>query len=464
MVSFAWGLLLLAVIGHAGASLQAPASPQHRSQTSELADVLLRAVELMDHGLQDFLKEQPADAPEDAVQLKTNQQKAMKVIHQITTNFHDLKEVVEKFKHRHEAEVKGVEKKVVEEKESTQKCESQCTNDKMQLMKRSEQCEFVLKRLSPPTGSGNESFSVENWRELDSKAEEGIGHLKAENTMLSQKVAELSGRTHDAERRMQDAEARTQELERQSTTLQQQNGQLKADDESMLKTVKQLVQKNKVQAADLQAKALQQAREEMQEEFAKKEDVLKQETEKEKEEAAKYRKQMEAMQKKMQGMQKDHDVLSGDKVHLLGALNSALRQNDEFGQRLKMCSLGNATGSIPGLTDSGSLSSSTPGSMPTYVMAGKAPQAEQAASEAVAAAAETPMPEVKAASFTQTDHHALNHWLNSHAPAPLQQVPVRKSLISSGGADSGDGDVLQQLQLLSLGWQNHRVKADTIDA
>jgi len=58
-------------------------------------------------------------------------------------------------------------------------------------------------------------------------------------------------------------------------------------------------------------------------------------------------------------------------------------------------------------------------------------------------------------------HPALSNWLNKPVEVLLQQqqvqTPMRRNFLTREQDD--DGDVLQQLALISTGWQNHRVKA-----
>merc|ERR1712118_644882 len=194
-----------------------------------------------DHGLNDFLKEQPEVPAQDTETLVATEKKAINVIHQISTNFHDLKEVVGKFKRRHQNELKGVEKKCMTQKEEDKKC----FVDKGNLQGRAEHCESVLQRLVPQ-GPGNETFSVTNWKELDAKASAKIKELQSQNEALMASTNDLKTRAHDAERSKQDAETRAKQVEEEAALLRAQVAQLKNDEASMLKTMKTLVQKNKV--------------------------------------------------------------------------------------------------------------------------------------------------------------------------------------------------------------------------
>merc|ERR1719420_1924047 len=158
----------------------------------------------MDHGLNDFLREQPVDGNgQDTKTLVATENKAINVIHQISTNFHDLKEVVGKFKHRHQNELKSAENKLVEQKEADKKC----VVEKADLQGRAEHCESVLQRLAPQ-GPGNQTFSVTDWKELDAKASSKIKDLQSQNEELSASVNGLKAKAHEAERSKQDAETR----------------------------------------------------------------------------------------------------------------------------------------------------------------------------------------------------------------------------------------------------------------
>jgi chromosome segregation ATPase len=482
-------LLIFAALrpGLVQAAHQAPA--EHK--TNDLADVLLKAVELMDHGLVDFLKEQ-ATVPknQDTQMLLATENKAINVIHQISTNFHDLKEVVGKFKRRHQNELKGVQNKLVEQKEQDKKC----LVDKADMQGRAEHCESVLQRLAPQ-GPGNETFSVTDWKELDAKASSRIKELQKENTELSGSVNELKLKAHDAERTKQDAETRAKQLEDEAASLRAQVAQLKNDETSMLKTMKTLVQKNKVKTMETQANSLKEAREGMQTEFEKKEQALQEreaelqkQLENAKAEASKKEKDNALIKKQMNKVQTNFNVLNADKVHLLGSLNSVLRQNNEFQQQIKLfssggCALKNSTGlPVPGNLDA--VAESTGSMIMADQTASESDKKDDEKKDDVAAAGaelekmseslekggssllqQSIHPHVERAPYhtfsTAGDHHALNSWLSKPVEVLLQrqqvQTPMRKTFLPRNQDE--DSDVLQQLALISTGWQNHRVKA-----
>merc|ERR1719420_1701623 len=80
----------------------------------------------------------------------------------------------------------------------------------------------------------------------------------------------------------------------------------------------------------------------------------------------------------MKSIQHEKDVLQGDKVHALGTLNSVLRQNTEYSQQLRLCSMGGTNASQPMSTD---LSGSGMQGANTYVMASKLAEEDKAKAE-----------------------------------------------------------------------------------
>lgn len=464
-------------------------------KTNDLADVLLKAVELMDHGLTDFLKEQQQSgdvSAQDTQTLVATEKKAINVVHQISTNFHDLKEVVAKFKKRHQNELNGVENKLTAQKEEDKKC----LVDKAALQGRAEHCESVLQRLAPQ-GPGNQTFSVMDWKELDAKASARIQELESQNNELSSSVNELKTKAHEAERSKQDAETIAKRLEGEAATLRAQVAQLKNDEASMLKTMKTLVQKNKVKTMETQATSLKEARDGMQTEFEKKEQALKEKEEQLQKQLAEAQAEVQhklqetnTVKKQMAKIQTEFNVLNGDKVHLLGSLNSVLRQNNEFQQQIKLfntqgCELGakNSSGlPIPGTLDPNAMSS---GSMIMADQTATEEKADKAVEKELEAAVPTDWPKeppAKEAPVTKESllqesahprrpaqyrtfttagqHRALSSWLSKPVEVLLQQPTQTSTRRSFLPRDEGsDGDVLQELALISTGWQNHRIKA-----
>jgi len=456
-------------------------------KTNDLADVLLKAVELMDHGLSDFLKEQPEVPAQDTETLVATEKKAINVIHQISTNFHDLKEVVGKFKRRHQNELKGVEKKCMTQKEEDKKC----FVDKANLQGRAEHCESVLQRLAPQ-GPGNETFSVTDWKELDAKASAKIKELQSQNEALMASTNDLKTRAHDAERSKQDAETRAKQVEEEAALLRAQVAQLKNDEASMLKTMKNLVQKNKVKTMATQANSLKEARDGMQTEFEKKEQALQEREEELKKqlsaaqaEVSAKEKETAVVKKAMAKVQTEFNVLNGDKVHLLGSLNSVLRQNNEFQQQLKLfntqgCQVATNSSGLPIPGTLGDLAKADQ----TMIMADQtindprtdaekkedetgipsalSPEGLKGAESLVQQSVHSHAEKVAYHTFTTAGSHpALNNWLNKPVQVLLQQQqvqsPMRRNFLTRDQDD--DGDVLQQLALISTGWQNHRIKA-----
>jgi len=344
------------------------------------------------------------------------------------------------------------------------------------LEKRSAQCETVLNKLAPQ-GPGSESFNVSNWMDLDAKSADQISLLQKENKELSTSVDELKLRSHNAERKLEDESAAHLRFETESKTLKQQNTQLKADEESMIKTVKNLVQSNKVKSVETQAKSLKQAREELQVQFDKKAEDLKA-VEREmraKADAAqddikaaqaateKVKTQMRAMQQKINAFNKVKQGLNADKLHLMGTLSSLMRQNTQFQSELRMCAVGGHNSSALESADA-IMEASQEVSLPENIlMTSKDDDAKDAAELASlvqhpdAQVQSAPRPALSLAQSSSTGHgqNALNHWLFKQ---PQQQFEphVRQNFRGAGQS----GDVLQQLSLLSVGWENHRVHAE----
>lgn len=224
----------------------------------------------------------------------------------------------------------------------------------------------------------------------------------------------------------------------------------------------------------------------MQTEFEKKEQALKQKEEELQKQLAAVQAQVtekekdnNLIKKQMAKVQTNFNVLNADKVHLLGSLNSVLRQNTEFQQQIKLfssggCALSNSSGlPIPG--NLGEVAEST-GSMimadQTATESGEKkdetaipPSVPMGASSLLQQSIRPHVPKSEYRTFTTGGaHRALNSWLNKPVEVLLQQqqvqTPMRRSFLPRN--QDNDSDVLQQLALISTGWQNHRVKADSL--
>jgi len=251
-----------------------------------------------------------------------------------------------------------------------------------------------------------------------------------------------------------------------------------------------------VKTMSTQASSLKEARDGMQTEFEKKEQALKEREEALQKqladaqaESAEKQKETTLVKKQMNKIQTEFNVLNGDKVHLLGSLNSVLRQNNDMQQQIKLfntegCSVAkNSSGlPIPGNLGSGNMIMADQ----TLTDAAKADDTDSKQDEASALSpsalmqsaplargaasllqqsppARTIKPEYR--TFTVSGQHkALSSWLSKPVEVLLQrqqvQTPARgRSFLPRDEDKNDDGDVLQQLALISTGWQTHREKA-----
>merc|ERR1719171_3224089 len=170
----------------------------------DLAEVLIHAVELMDRGVQGFLKEEghleledgehPLRHLADMQNILRSQRRAMKVMKQVSTNFHDLRMVVNKFKEKHVDKVKDVKSKLAAEEVKTRQDAEEIHDLKaavQQLSFQASRCEDLLHQAQAQTTTTTTSVVLSfagkpavDWQQINKTDTLEIGDLQKQNAEL----------------------------------------------------------------------------------------------------------------------------------------------------------------------------------------------------------------------------------------------------------------------------------------
>lgn len=339
----------------------------------DLAAVLMHAVELMDSGVQGFLKEEghleledgehPLRHLADMQNVLRSQRRAMRVMQQVSTNFHDLRMVVNKFKEKHVDKVKEekhVKSKLAAEEVKTQEDAEEIHDLKaavQQLSFRSTKCEDMLQQfqaqVTTTTTSQAPSFvgNAIDWEKINKTETLQIGDLRKQNTELKESVSELTQRIADFSGRSVDEASRASMLESQLGKMRQENAQLKTDKDAVVNTLQKLMSEEQFKEMRHQGEEAQELQQKLLKEYLAKKKALKKEEEAVNKTLKDKDEDISVLQQKGQELELEHntlqasktrlqterDTLAEDKQHLLKTVQALMRSNSDFQAKLKRC-------------------------------------------------------------------------------------------------------------------------------
>eukprot|EP00746_Dinoflagellata_sp_MGD_P166521 gnl/MRDRNA2_/MRDRNA2_96458_c0_seq1.p1 gnl/MRDRNA2_/MRDRNA2_96458_c0~~gnl/MRDRNA2_/MRDRNA2_96458_c0_seq1.p1 ORF type:complete len:539 (-),score=137.93 gnl/MRDRNA2_/MRDRNA2_96458_c0_seq1:101-1717(-) len=463
----------------------------------DLAAVLMHAVELMDSGVQGFLKEEghleledgehPLRHLADMQNILRSQRRAMKVMKQVSTNFHDLRMVVNKFKEKHVDKVKDVKSKLAAEEVKTRQDAEEIHDLKaavQQLSFRSTKCEDMIQQfqaqVTTTTTSQAPSFAVNSidWEKINKTDTLEIGDLRKQNAELKASVSELTQRVADFTGKSVDEASRASMLENDLGKMRQENKQLKTDKDAVVKTLQQLMSEEQFSGLRRQAQEAQDVSRKVLKEYLVKKQALKKEEEavnktlKDKDEDIQMLQQKgqelelehDTLQASKTRLQTERDTLAEDKQHLLKTVQALMRSNSDFQAQLKRCpasqvqppkkpvlanpiedptAVMGATSMIDGylankhaqqaVTRISEVSNEEIKDPPSLSLASKSSSDAGwlGAAEFIASGSEM----VADAAPAHSRKHALRNWLSGHkarAPRRLRRRPAPNSLLSVG--------------------------------
>lgn len=293
----------------------------------DFADVLDRAVSLMDEGISNFLEQKQSHTS-----LRNEKNTAMSLLSEMSGNVKALRKVVAKMKkHQHREAVKN--QKQLKQLSLAATREKQYQTDLLKLQNFSSQCEMALKRC-PPTGVARglmpELKQIKFLQGLNDELREKVGQLGNQKRVLQNEVDGLSTEAKESEaikRKLESVEADNRELQ---GTLQQATQGIE----------------DKIQ--DEVAEGIAEAKAKMEDGFAARKQFIKRQEEKivEKSEDSqevaqdlqnqnvKYQKTNIHLHVANQRLQRENQALRDDKSHLMESMQSVLAQSAAYQQEL----------------------------------------------------------------------------------------------------------------------------------
>jgi len=283
----------------------------------------------------------------------------MKVIQQVSTNFHDLHLVVDKFKEKHVDKVKDVKGKLAAEQVKTKQYEEETHDLKaavQQLSWRAGQCDDLLRQMqSKPTTTTTTQVAsaskVVDWQHINKTETAEISDLQKQNAELKASVSELTQRVGEFTGKSVDEASRADMLENELGKMRKENAQLKTDKDAVVKTLQDLMSEENFKGLRHQAQEAQDLKVKLTKEFLAKEQKVKKEEERMKGQLKDRDEDEKLLQQKGQELEMEHDslkatetrlqnerdVLATDKDHLLKTVQSLMRQNMVFKEELARC-------------------------------------------------------------------------------------------------------------------------------
>lgn len=336
----------------------------------DLAEVLMHSVELMDRGVHGFLQEEshleledgehPLRHLADMQNILRSQRRAMKVIQQVSTNFHDLRMVVDKFKEKHVDKVKDVKSKLAAEEVKTRENAEEIHDLKaavQQLSFRSTKCEDMLQQFQAQVTTTTTSQAPSSaggsidWEQINRTKTLEIGDVQRQNAELKASVSELTQRVADFTGKSVDEASRAAMLENELGKMRKENEQLKTDKDAVVKTLQQLMSEDQFKGLRREAEESQDLQRKLLKEFLAKKQALKKEEEAVNKTLKDKVEDIQQLQQKGQELELEHDTLqaskthlqmerdalASDKQHLLKTVQALMRSNADFQAQLKRC-------------------------------------------------------------------------------------------------------------------------------
>lgn len=351
------------------------AKPKKAHKKVDLADVIVQAVDLMDSGILQFLKEEsstPATSddksPDDYARLVKSQHKAMSVVRQMSSNFGALKDVAKRLKKRGASALAKEVKQLKEEHKQLTEERSDLKAAVHQLDMRAQTCEDTLntamintKKAQAAASNCSAQISNEAAREVGQKAvadvkkirkaEDDLADTKTDADMLRKENQELKQKMIDYEKRIAAFEGKGSKTSAMSQEVQECNKEkqsLQDDKEGLVKTVQHLLKANGTetltQTLQKEVMSLQRAQLETQKAYGKKVESLSAQLKTAQENAqdvkvvaqtmneqnAEMTKNVANLQAKVESCESDRKDLEDDKKELVKSLQGTLRQNTEY--------------------------------------------------------------------------------------------------------------------------------------
>lgn len=342
----------------------------------DLVDVIVQAVDLMNGGIVQFLKEEseaPSDAqaqtdPDDFARIVKSQHKAMAVVRQMSSNFGALKDVAHKLK-RHGATALAKEvKKLQEERNQMGEEGKQLKAAIHQLDARSQSCEDSLnnakinmKKWEAAASNCSTKVQAEATREVGQKAvadaqkvrkaEDDLADMQTDMDALRKENQELKQQMQEYQKRMAALEgtgSKTSAMGKEVEECNKEKKSLQQDKEGLVKTVQHLLKANgtetlsqslqkevmSLQKAQLQTekanfRKVEALREQLKTSEANAQDI-KEVAQTMNEQNSELNKNNANLQSKLQQCEADVKDLQDDKKQLVISLQGTLRQNTEY--------------------------------------------------------------------------------------------------------------------------------------
>jgi len=333
----------------------------------DLVDVIVQAVDLMDAGILQFLKEESQTSTEqknsdDFARIVKSQHKAMAVVRQVSSNFEALKDVARKLKRKGATALAKEVKQMQEER-------NQLKAAVHQLDARSQSCEDTLNKATANLKTCqvmatniSSQIDAEASREVSQKAvadarairkaeddaaaeKTDTDALRSENQNLKQKLKEYEKRLADLE---SGGSSKTSAMSQEVQECKKEKKSLQEDKEGLVKTVQHLLKANGTetlsQSLQKEIASLQRAQLETEKVYGKKVEALREQLKTSEanaqdvkevaqtmnEQNAELTKNNANLQSKLQSCQADAKDLQDDKKELLNSLQGTLRQNTQY--------------------------------------------------------------------------------------------------------------------------------------
>lgn len=293
----------------------------------DFADVLDRAISLMDEGLNNFLEQR-----QSRTSLRKEKDTAMSLLIETSGNVKALRKVVAKMKkHQHHEAAKT--QKQVKQLSLAAAREKQYQTDLLKLQNFSSQCEMALKRCPPSgvvPGLMPELTQIKQLQGLNDELREKVGQLGNQKMVLQEQVDGMSTKAKE-----------TDGLKRKLESVEADNRELQA-------TVQQATQGIEEKIQDEVAEGIAEVKAKMEDGFAARKQMLKRQEEKivEKSEDSqevaqdlqkqnvKYQKTNIHLHVANQRLQRENQALRDDKSHLMESMQSLLAQSASYQQEL----------------------------------------------------------------------------------------------------------------------------------
>jgi chromosome segregation ATPase len=358
--------------GRLYAPVDARKEPAHSKQQAkkkvDLTDVIVQAVELMDAGISQFLKEESSTElppveknPDDFAKIVKSQHKAMQVVRQMSSNFIALKDVAKKLK-KHGASALAKENHQLKEERSNlkaaihqldaraQTCADSLNNARASVKKWEVAASNCSARISDEASREVSQKAVADVKKIR-KAKDDLESTEADLDALRKENQDLKASVKDYEKRIAAFEgggSKTSVMSQEVQECKKEKKSLQEDKEGLVKTVQHLLKANGTeslsQTLQKEVASLQKAQLETQRIYSKKVESLRDQLKTAQDNAqdvkevaqtmneqnAELTKNNDKLQSKLQTCEGDRKDLEDDKKSLVLSLQGTLRQNTEY--------------------------------------------------------------------------------------------------------------------------------------